>query len=75
MVAVVVFVALVLSKCLTDKLPNHSAMISSIKHSPSGLKAKLVSVYTREISTGNYIHMTQRLSLSNTKILNDELLK
>lgn len=58
-IAVVVVVALVLFKHLTDGLPNHSGTNSSITHNPLGLQAKSV-LYTGEISTDNYTHTHTR---------------
>lgn len=51
-IAVVVVVALVLFKHLTDGLANHSGTNSSITHNPLGLRAKSV-LYTGEISADN----------------------
>lgn len=52
---VVVAVAVLLFKRLTDGLPNHSGTNSSITHNPLGLRAKSV-LYTGEISADNYKH-------------------
>lgn len=59
---VIVVVALVLFKRLTDGPPNYSGANSSITHNPLGLRAKSV-LYTGEISTDNHTQAVETFSL------------